>query len=54
MKNKIPEKIHKGGDGKSQDKKKDKINEDTLDFHLTPPLNVNSLSFGESKILMNF
>jgi len=54
VKNKIPEKIHEGGDGKSQDKKEDKINEDTLSFHLTPPLNVSSLSFGESKILTNF
>lgn len=36
MKNEIPEKIHQSGDGESQDKKEDKINEDTLDFHLTP------------------
>lgn len=54
MKNKIPEKINEGGDGESQDKKQDKINEYTLDFHLTPPANVDSLSLGENKILMSF
>ena len=54
MKNNIPEKVHQGGDGKSQDEKEDKIKKYALDFQLTPPFYIDNLTFGENKMLNEF